>query len=286
MKKIFVWLLCALCFFSAFGCAKKDEYSTDYTGLYIDGVKELYYADENGNFVLPTPTVRNEKGEKCNLETVCNVTDSSNGAVGKENGMVQVETGVYRLTFSLKDYTYDCDKVRALLIAEDEREITLADFNTEDELSRICDQPKQNFGTNNGRAEWVESFEYMKGVLRLISGEGCDNTPSGDRDGRFITFDAPLALSSFSVIRVWMYVKSEHMFMRSNFGFGYGEAYSPDNFWLQPTKNTWIVHDISAATIKDRWTDHTGYIDRIYARSYMAMAGDEICIAKISYIPA
>ncbi len=286
MKKLFSILLSLLCLFAISGCTNKEKISTDYTGLYIDGIKEVYYTKSNGAFTLPTPTVRNEKGEKCDLEVVCSISDSSNKAVARENGKIKVDAGVYRLTYFLKDYNYDCKNVKATLVAEDDREITLADFKTQEELSRVCDQPKQNFGTNNGTVEWLDTFEHMQGVLKLTMGEGCQATPTSDRDGCSIVFDEPLALSTVDTIRVWYYVDSERLEIRSNFGFGYGDRYAPDNFWYQPVaKGCWITRDFSSELILSRWTDCTGYLDRMYIRSYLAVEGNAFYIAKITYIP-
>lgn len=287
MKKILAWLICILCIFSAVGCAEKEEtYSTDYTDLSITGLKETYYTVADEAFSLPKPVVRNGKGEKCDLEIVCNVTDANNSSVGKDGNTVTVSPGVYTITYFLLDWQYECDKVRCLLVAEDEREITLVDFKTEDELSRICDQPTENFGTNNGSVEWVPSFMGLSGVLKIIAGEGCDSTNSGDRDGSTIVFDEPIALSSVETIRVWLYTYSNRIEVRSIFGFGYGDQYGVDAFWYVPTLGTWRLYDLSVSKIRDTWPENTGYIDRIYARSWKALTGDFMAIAKISYIPA
>lgn len=285
MKKLLSIILSVICLFATASCGSKETTSTDYTGLYIDGIKDVYYT-KNSVFTLPSPTVRNKKGEKCDLEVVCSVADNANRAVPKENGKIKVDAGVYRMSWFLKDYNYDCKTVKAMLVAEDERETTLVDFETQDELSRVCEQPKQNFGTNNGTVEWIDTFENMQGVLKLTMGEGCQATPTSDRDGCSIVFDEPITLSTVDTFRIWYYVDSQRLNVCSNFGFGYGDSYAPDNFWYQPVaKGCWITYDIPSSVILSRWTECTGYLDRMYIRSYMAVAGDAFYVAKITYIP-
>lgn len=275
--------VCKVC-----GYSRKSEEKPVYEGLHFSG-ETAFTAYENEDFTVGLPRVFDKNEKNVPLEAVFTVYDSDFKAQGKIGNTVNLPVGMYTVKFTLKDRTYSCDPLSALLEVRERNRVVLCDFSSAADVEKVTDQPKVNFGTNGGTKSYLNEFGGRNGVLAYAVGIGANSTAQGSRDGFYVPFASPVAVDSLSKIRFIAYIEGGSL-TRLAFGFKCDGDFGSDYFWLRSGKNVWRNDGTDAETLIEKWSNddaHSGTapkkIEGIYLRLPYADAGAKLYLDCIYY---
>lgn len=273
--------VCIVC-----GYSRNTEEKPVYEGLHFSG-ETAFTAFENEDFTVKLPRVLDKNEKNVPLETVFTVNDSDFKAQGKIGNTVNLPVGMYTVKFTLKDRTYSCDPLSAILEVRERNRVVLCDFSSSADVAKVLDQPIVNFGTNNGTKSYLNEYGGRSGVLAYAVGNGANGTMQGSRDGFYVPFASPIAVENLSQIRFISYIEGGSE-TRLAFGFKCDGDFGSDYFWLRSGKNVWRNDGTDAETLVGKWANaHGGTIPKkikgIYLRLPSADAGAKLYLDCIYY---
>ncbi len=297
LKRIAATIIALLCCCTfLFGCVVKPDKSDGedgqqggevlkptYEGLHFTGDSfQSCYAGEK--YTVKFPSLSDKDGKSVDLEIAFTVYDNNYSAQGKDGNAVTLPAGVYSVTFTLKDRTYECESFKATLNVVERNRVTISAFSSPDDLDNVKAQPTGNFGTNNGVKSWASAFGGFNGLLKYDVGAGSNGTAQGDRDGFYVGFSQPIELSKIQSVGVVVYINGGRE-TRLALGFKLDGTFTSDSFWLMAGKNVWNVRSVTGAEITEKFeTTAASVVNGIFVRFPYATYGECVYIDEIYYI--